>query len=190
MGPPVCPSTLPHFRCALPLFSVFIGFVFVRMGCALCGSALVGIGGIEVGMTSLAILISGMLSTHHGHPPCRVLSIIVGDHQVVRWMDQNLADWIVSHEVVSRRSKEETQKTHTILFLFSVNNEVRLFIHFTHPLCCFSREVRYALRNCRTLVQLLYYERKPTRPELRNRTLAARTQSWSMRESSPRTSST
>ena len=68
-------------------------------------------GGIEVGMTSLAILISEMLSTHHRHPLFRVFSIIVRDHQVVRWMDQNLADWIVSHEVVSRRSKEETQKT-------------------------------------------------------------------------------
>ena len=110
MGPPVCPSTLPHFRRALPLFSVFIGFVFVRMGCALCGSALIGMGGMEVGMSSLAILISEMLSTHHRHPLFRVFSIIVRDHQVVRWVGQNLADWSVSQEVVSRRSKEETQK--------------------------------------------------------------------------------
>ena len=66
--------------------------------------------GMEVGMTSLAILISGMLSMHHRHPPFRVFSIIVGDHQVVRWVGQNLADWSVSREVISLRSKEETQK--------------------------------------------------------------------------------
>lgn len=80
------------------------------MGCALCGSALIGMGGMEVGMSSLAILISEMLSTHHRHPLFRVFSIIVRDHQVVRWVGQNLADWSVSREVISRRSKEETQK--------------------------------------------------------------------------------
>ena len=67
--------------------------------------------GMEVGMSSLAILISEMLSTHHRHPLFRVFSIIVGDHQVVRWVGQNLADWSVSREVISRRSKEEVQET-------------------------------------------------------------------------------
>ena len=159
-----------------PFFSVFIGFVLVGMSCPLYGSVLMGMGGMEARMTSLAILTSGMLSMHHGHPPFRVSPIIVGDHQVVRCVGQTHSDWSVSRGIVSLRSKEETWETHTILFLFSVNNEVCLFIHFTHPLRCFGGEVRYALRNCRPLVQLFYYERKSTYPELNNRTLAACTQ--------------